>query len=60
MSRHPTPARGSATGSLPAAPKRGIEADWKRWHLADRLSAITIIATSIIVYGFSLLQALDG
>ena len=44
------------SGRTEAWHRRGLE----RWHLAERISAITIIGTSIVADGFSLLQALDG
>jgi flavorubredoxin len=41
-----------------AAPMRDIKADWKRWNRAERISAVSIIAT--IVYGLTLVEAFAG
>jgi hypothetical protein len=48
-----------ANGVL-AIPMRDIKADWKRWSRAERISAITIIATVTIGYGLTLVGALVG
>jgi hypothetical protein len=49
-----------ANGVLAAVPMRDIKADWKRWSRAERISAITIIATVTIGYGLTLVGALVG
>ena len=48
-----------ANGVL-AIPMRDIKADWKRWSRAERISAITIIATVTIGSGLTLVGALVG
>ncbi len=48
-----------ANGVL-AIPMRDIKADWKRWSRAERIGAITIIATVAIGYGLTLVGAQVG
>jgi hypothetical protein len=43
-----------------AAPMHDIKADWKRWNRAERISAVSIIATFTIVYGLTLVEAFAG
>jgi hypothetical protein len=43
-----------------AAPMRDIKADWKRWNRAERISAVSIIATLTIVCGLTLVEAFAG
>jgi hypothetical protein len=43
-----------------AVPMRDIEADWKRWNRAERISAVSIIATLTIVCGLTLVEAVVG
>jgi len=39
---------------------RDIRADWKRWNRAQRISAVSIIATLTIVYGLTVVEAFAG
>ncbi len=41
-----------------AAPMRDIKGDWKRW--AERISAVSIIATLTVVYGLAVVDAFAG
>jgi hypothetical protein len=43
-----------------AAPMRDIKADWQRWNRAERISAVSIIATSTIICGLTLAEAFAG
>jgi hypothetical protein len=43
-----------------AAPMRDIKADWKRWNRAERISAVSIIATLTTVYGLTLVATFAG
>ena len=43
-----------------AAPMRDIKADWQRWNRAERISAVSIIATLTIVYGLTSVEAFAG
>ena len=43
-----------------AAPMRDIKADWKGWNRAERISAVSIIATLTIAYGLTLVEAFAG
>jgi hypothetical protein len=43
-----------------AVPMRDIRADWKRWNRAERISAVSIIATLTIVYGLTVVEAFAG
>ncbi len=43
-----------------AIPTRDIKADWKRWSWAERITAITIIATVTIAHGLTLVGRLAG
>jgi hypothetical protein len=43
-----------------AVPMRDIKADWKRWNRAERISAVSIIATLTIVCGLTLVEAVVG
>jgi hypothetical protein len=43
-----------------AVPMRDIKADWKHWNRAERISAVSIIATLTIVCGLTLVEAVVG
>jgi hypothetical protein len=43
-----------------AAPMRDIKADWQRWNRAERISAVSIIATSTIICGLTLVATFAG
>jgi hypothetical protein len=45
---------------LLAMPMRGLKADWKRWSLAERISAVAIVAIVTFAYGLTLVEALAG
>jgi hypothetical protein len=39
-------------------PMRDMKSDWKRWSPAERVSAVALVATFIIIYGSSIVGAL--
>ena len=43
-----------------AAPMRDIKADWQRWNRAERIGAVSMIATSTIICGLTLAEAFAG
>jgi hypothetical protein len=38
----------------------GMKSDWKRWSRAERVGAAALLATSIIIYGSSIVGVLIG
>jgi hypothetical protein len=41
-------------------PIHDMKSDWKRWNRAERVSAIALVATFIIIYGSSIVGMLSG